>query len=157
MRQLRPAVWELAVSAAGTRHYRTIRGSEGDAVSALALFAAEITGRYDDTETLVTAYLAHLEREGRSPSTRRRYREVWRRWLSPTLAASPPDELTRPQLQEPLAAMAEAGQSPSSIHQAAVLLSGCFAWARREGHLSANPALGLRLPTGQRLAPPRQR
>ena len=157
MRQLRPGVWELAVGIGGTRHYRTIHGNQADAASALALLAAEMTGFYHHTETLVGAYLAHLEREGRSPNTRRRYRELWRRWLSPTLGAPPPDELTRRHLQEPLTAMAEAGQSPSSIHQAAILMSGSFAWARRQGLLTANPALGLRLPDGTRLAPPRLR
>lgn len=91
-------------------------------------------------------------------ATLRRYRQLGRRWLfSPTLGTSPPDELTRRRLQESLAAMAEARQSPSSIHQAAVLLSGCLAWAQRQGHLGANPALGLRLPDGTRLAPPRRR
>ncbi|MDQ1490913.1 MAG: hypothetical protein QOJ23_3427 [Actinomycetota bacterium] len=43
MRQLRPRVWELSISAAGIRHYRTVRGGEQDATFSLAGFAAEIT------------------------------------------------------------------------------------------------------------------
>jgi hypothetical protein len=156
MRQLRPGVWELAVSTSGIRRYRTVHGTESEATSLLTVFAAEATGRFDDTETLVIAYLAHLE-QNRSPTTLRRYRQLWRQWLSPALGASSPDELTRRSLQETLAAMAEARQSRSSIHQAAVLLSGSLAWAKRNGHLYANPALGLPLPDGTRLAPPRQR
>ena len=153
---IRPGIWELAISAGGSRHYRTVHGTESDAASVLVVFAAEVTGRFEDTETLVAAYLAHLERV-RSPATLRRYRQLWRQWLSPTLRASPPDELTRRRLQESLAVMAEARQSSSSIHQAAVLVSGCLGWARRQGHLGANPALGLRLPDGRTLASPRVR
>ena len=156
MREIRAGTWELAVSAAGTRHYRTAHGTEAEAASVLVVFAAEVTGCFDDTETLFAAYLAHLDRD-RSPATVRRYRQLWRQWLSPTLGATPPDELTRRFLQETLAAMADARQSPSSIHQAAVILSGGFAWAQRQGHLSPSPALGLRLPNGTKLAPPRQR
>jgi hypothetical protein len=93
----------------------------------------------------------------RSAATLRRYRQLWRQWLSPTLGSMPPDEITRRSLHDSLAAMVTAGQSPSSIHQAAVLLSGCFAWARHHGILGANPVLSLRLPGGTRLAAPRQR
>lgn len=156
MREIRPGIWELAVSAAGTRHYRTVHGTEADAASVLVTFAAQVTGRFEDTEALVAAYLAHLE-EDRSPATLRRYRQLWRQWLSPALGPTPPDELTRRRLQDSLTTMAEAKQSPSSVHQAAVLLSGCLAWAQRQSHLGANPALGLRLPDGTRLAPPRRR
>jgi hypothetical protein len=157
VRQIRPGVWELSVSAAGTRHYRTVRGSDAEAASALAVFAGEITGRFEDLETLVAAYLNHLDAESRTALTLRRYRQLWRQWLSPTIGTARPAEITPEQLEESLTAMAHAGQSPSSIHQAAVLLSGCLAWAKRQGHLNTNPAYGLRLPNGTTLAPPRQR
>lgn len=156
MREIRPGIWELAVSAGGTRHYRTVHGTEADAAAVLVVVAAQVTGRFEDTETLVAAYLGHLE-EDRSPATLRRYRQLWRQWLSPALGPTPPDELTRRRVQDSLGAMAKASQSSSSVHQAAVLFSGCLAWAHRQGHLGANPALGLRLPDGTRLAPPRRR
>jgi hypothetical protein len=68
MRQMRPGVWELAVSAGGIRHYRTVHDTDTDteAASALAVFAAEITGRFDDLEALVAAYLTHREGESRT-------------------------------------------------------------------------------------------
>ena len=157
LRQMRPGVWELAVSASGTRHYRTVHGTNTEAASALAVFAAEITGRFDDLGTLVAVYLNHLESESRTALTLRRYRQLWNQWLSPTLTATRPAEITRDQLERPLTAMAHAGQSPSSIHQAAVLISGCLAWAYRQGHLATNPAFALRVPDGRTLAPPRRR
>jgi hypothetical protein len=157
MRQLRPGVWELAVSAGGTRHYRTIRGTEHDAAFALAGFAADITGGSDTVEALVAVYIAHLETQGRSAATLHRYRQLWRQWLSPTLGARPTDGLTRYELEQTLTAMATAGQSHSSIHQAAVLLSGALAWGKRHEYLDHNPAPGLRLPNGTSLGPPRHR
>ena len=157
MRQIRTGVWELSASAGGTRHYRTIHGTDTEAPSALAVFAAEITGRFDDLDTLVAAYLNHLEAEYRTTLTLRRYRQLWHQWLSPTLTATRPAQITRGQLEHALTTMAHAGQSPSSSHQAAVLLSGCLAWAQRQGYLTTNPALGLCLPDGRSLAPPRQR
>lgn len=87
----------------------------------------------------------------------RRYRQLWRDWLAPQLGTLRPEDLRRPQLERTLAAMAKAGQSPSSIHQAAVLLSGCLARAWRDGEIDRNPALGIRLPDGTTLAPPRRR
>ena len=157
MRQLRQGVWELSVSARGTRHYRTVHGTDTEAASALAVFAAEITGRFEDLETLVAAYLDHLEGESRTILTLRRYRQLWNQWLSPTLTATPPAEITRDQLEQALATMADTGQSPSSVHQAAVLVSGCLAWAQRQGYLAINAAYALRLPDGRTLAPPRRR
>jgi site-specific recombinase XerC len=157
MREVRPGVWELSISDAGTRRYRTVRGTRDDAISALGAFAAEINGHHETVDALIVAYLKHLGAQGRSPTTIHRYRQLWRHWLSPTLAHLPPAALRPPDLEEPLVAMGAAGQSPSSIHQAAVLLSGCFAWAKRQGTLETKPAYGLRLPDGTRLASPRIR
>ena len=157
MRELRPDVWELSISSGGTRRYRTLHGTRTDAAAALARFAAKATGQTDTLDALVAAYLAHLENEQRSPATLRRYRQLWRHWLAHDLALTVPRDLSLIQLERPLATMAKAGQSSSSIHQAAVLLSSCLAWAQRQGHLPTNPALGLHLPDGTVLAPPRRR
>lgn len=108
-------------------------------------------------EALIVAYLSHLESRGRSPATVRRYRQLWRQWLSPTLADLAPAAVDPTKLEEAVHAMADAGQSSSSVHQAAILLSGCFRWVKRHGSLGTNPAFGLRLPDGTRLASPRLR
>lgn len=157
MREVRSGVWELAVSFGGTRRYRTVHGRRADAAAALAVFAAGGADPGGALGGLVAEYLVHLEGQGRSPATVGRYRQLWRDWLSPTLAAADPAGITRRQLERALAAMAKAGQSASSVHQAAVLLSGTLAWAHRHGHVATNPTLGLRLPGGAVLAPPRRR
>ena len=157
MRQIRTGVWELSASAGGARHYRTVHGTDTEAAFALAVFAAETTGRFEDLETLVAAYLNHLEDQSRNTLTLRRYRQLWHQWLSPTLTTTRLEKISRDQLEQALAAMAHAGQSPSSVHQAAVLLSGCLAWAHRGGYSGSNPAFALRLPDGRTLAPPRRR
>lgn len=157
MREVRPGVWELAVTAEGNRRYRTVRGTRTEATATLARLVAEAGGRADTLDALIGAYLAHLEDEARRPATIRRYRQLWRDWLSPSLATRSPTELSRPAMERTLVTMAKAGQSHSSTHQAAVLLSGGLAWARRQGHIEHNPALALRLPDGTVLAPPRRR
>jgi hypothetical protein len=53
--------------------------------------------------------------------------------------------------------MAAAGQSPSSIHQAAIILTGALTWAHNNQHLTRNPALHLRLPDHTRIGQPRHR
>jgi hypothetical protein len=53
--------------------------------------------------------------------------------------------------------MAAGGQSPSSVHQAAVVVSASLAWAHTQDHLRRNPSLALRLPDQTQLAPPRRR
>src|SRR5213078_2224960 len=77
-------------------------------------------------------YLTHLEAEGRRPTTTRRYQQLWRQWLSPTLTGLRPATLDVLDLEAALDTMANAGQSHSSIHQAAVLLSGALTSAQRQ-------------------------
>jgi hypothetical protein len=157
MRDVAPGVWELAVTSEGRRRYRRVRGTRDEAAAALASLVAQTGGRADTLDTLVAAYLAHLEDAGRSPTTLHRYRQLWRDWLSPTLAARNPADIGRPALERALTGMTKGGLSASSIHQAAVFLSGCFAWAHRQRTIDRNPALALRLPDGTILAPPRRR
>src|SRR2546427_135158 len=73
------------------------------------------------------------------PPPPRRYHQLWRQWLSPTLTGLRPATLDVLDLEAALDTMANAGQSHSSIHQAAVLLSGALTWAQRQGQLKTNP------------------
>jgi hypothetical protein len=159
VREVGDGVWELAITAASGsgRRYRRIRGTREDATAALAAFAVELGRPAATVDELVSGYLAHLQSASRSPATLRRYRQLWHQWLAADLGSLEPASLTRTRLERTLRHMAAAGQSPSSIHQAAVVLSGCLAWARDCGQLRRNPALNLQLPDGTRLAPPRHR
>jgi hypothetical protein len=158
-RQVGDGVWELAITAAdgSGRRYRRIHGSPDDAAAALAAFVVEHGGQAATLDALIGGYLAHLRSAGRSPTTLRRYQQLWRQWLAPDLGHLEPAALTQTQIERTLRHMAGAGQSPSSVHQAAVILSGSLAWAHDHGQVRRNPTLGLRLPDGTRLAPPRHR
>lgn len=56
MREVRAGVWGLSISDAGTRRYRTCRGTLDDAISALGAFAAEINGHHDTVDALIVGY-----------------------------------------------------------------------------------------------------
>lgn len=159
VRELSDGLWELAVTAANGsgRRYRRIHGTREDAIAALAAFAVELGRPAATVGALVDGYLAHLQSAGRSAATLRRYRQLWRQWLAADLGALEPASLTRTRIERTLRHMAAAGQSSSSVHQAAVVLSGCFAWAHDDGQLRRNAALGLTLPDGNQLGPPRHR
>ena len=159
IREVGAGVWELAVTAAegSGRRYRRIRGSRDDASAALAAFAVEHGGQAATLDALIGGYLAHLQSVGRGAHTLRRYQQLWRQWLAPDLGQLQPGALNSARIERTLRHMAGAGQSPSSVHQAAVVLSGSLAWAHDHGHVRRNPTLGLRLPNGARLAPPRHR
>jgi len=156
-REVGAGVWELAVTPANGfgRRYRRIRGSRDDASAALATFTVEHGGHPATLDALIGAYLAHLRTAGHSAQTLRRYQQLWRQWLAPDLGQLQPAALTGARIERTLRQMASAGQSPSSVHQAAVVLSGTLAWAHDHGQVPRNPALGLRLPHGTQLAPPR--
>ncbi len=156
-REVRPGVWQISAGSGPNRRWRTIRGDADDAALALAGLVAETSGTAGTLDGLIATYLTHLEAEGRRPTTTRRYHQLWRQWLSPTLTGLRPATLDVPDLEAALDTMANAGQSHSSIHQAAVLLSGALTWAQRQGQLKTNPARGLQLPDGTPLGTPRQR
>lgn len=157
IREVGVSVWELAVTDGSGRRYRRIRGSRDDASAALAAFIVERGGQAATLDALVGGYLDHLRTAGRSAQTLRRYQQLWRQWLTPDLGHIEPSAITRARIERTLRHMAGAGQSPSSVHQAAVVLSGSLTWAHDHGQVRRNPALALRLPDGTRLAPPRHR
>ena len=108
-------------------------------------------------DALVTVYLVHLDNAGRSDSTLRRYEQLWRSWLSPNLGATRPDDVRSGDVEAALAAMARAGQSERSIHQAAVLLNTTFSWAREQQLAATNPVTHCELPDGTTLIGTRHR
>jgi hypothetical protein len=159
IREVGAGVWELAITSANGsgRRYRRIHGSVDDAITALATFAVEHGGLAATLDDLVGGYLAHLRTAGRTTNTLRRYHQLWRQWLAPDLGPLEPATLTRTTIERSLRHMAAAGQSPSSIHQAATIVTGALTWANDNQQLRRNPTLNLRLPDGTRLGPPRHR
>jgi hypothetical protein len=151
-------VWKLTVTIpGGGRVNRTVRGDAEQAERALALLAVEHRGGAETLDLLVDAHLAHLRQAGRTPETLRRYHQLWRDWLSPTLRHRKVDRLTRTDIEKGLAGMADTGQSDRSIHQAATVIASALAFARDHGDINHNPAIGAQLPDGTHLTTTRRR
>jgi site-specific recombinase XerD len=157
-REIRDGVWQLTVTdASGRRTFRTIAGNRDDAERELARMSAQ-NGQLPTTlDALIAVHLARLEEAGRSESTLRRYEQLWRTWLSPSLGAQARDSVRAVDIESALNAMHEAGQGQRSIHQAAVVLNTAFAWAKRQNITRANPVLRCELPDGTTLITSRGR
>ena len=157
IRQIRPGVWALTVTTAGVRVFRTVAGNRTDAERELALLATHHGHSPATLDALVSLHHAHLSDLGRSPSTLRRYEQLWRTWLAPPLGNSKPDDIRGTDIERALAAMHDAGQSPRSIRQAAIVLNTTFTWAREHDLARANPVLGCELPDGTTVTATRHR
>jgi hypothetical protein len=158
VREVRPGVWQVAVTiATGDRTFHTIVGDHGDAERELARLASNHGHAPTTLDALVAVHLAHMSDAGRSPSTLRRYEQLWRTWLAPSLGAIAPDELHHAEIAHALTAMHNAGQSQRSIHQAAIVLNTTYAWARQQQLTQANPVLGTELPNGTTITATRNR
>jgi hypothetical protein len=157
-REVRLGVWQLAVTTAtGNRAFRTVIGDHADAERALARLASEHAHSPTTLDALVAVHLAHLRDSGRTRDTLRRYEQLWRTWLAPSLGAIAPDELHRAEVERALTAMRDAGQSERSIHQAAIVLNTTLAWARERRLTRTNPVLGSELPNGTTITATRHR
>ena len=108
-------------------------------------------------DALAGGYLAHLQTAGRRPNTLRRYHRLWRQWLAPDLLHLDPASLTRTNIERTLGHMAAAGQSPNSIHQAAIILTGSLTPALDNQQLARNPALNQPLSNRAPLGLPQHR
>src|SRR4051794_26573469 len=88
MREIRPGYWQLRVSLGRDPitqkpKYRTrgLRGSKREAGRALSQLVADVTNgkaepSSDSVNALLDQWLAHIEHEGRSPTTMRGYRSL---------------------------------------------------------------------------------
>jgi hypothetical protein len=153
-REIRPGVWKLTVSAGRNesgnhrRVSRTIHGTEAQANRVLRRFAAEVRGPTDPVTStapwtlteLVARYLGCLEHTDRSPETIRRYRSLLSAWIGPALGTRAPTDVTPDDVDQLLAQMHDAGQSPSSTHQTHTLLRSAYRWARTTYSIRHNPA-----------------
>jgi hypothetical protein len=151
VQESRPGVWKVTIATVSGRRVRTIHGTRADAHIALDKLHEENNGPIASVNALTARYLAHASVSGRAPNTIRRYRELWRDWLAPTLGATRPHELHPAQIEATLTPMADHGLSASSVRQAASLLARAYGWAEDAGLANYNPALASRLPNGGRI------
>ena len=158
MREVRPGVWQLIVTAElRDRVFRTITGDRAEATRQLARLASEHGHAPTTLDVLVTIHLAHLHAAGRGHDTLRRYEQLWRTWLAPSLGAIEPNDLRPADVEHALDHMHQAGQSERSIHQAAVVLNTTLAWAHEQLIVDTNPVTGCELPNGTTLTTTRRR
>jgi site-specific recombinase XerC len=151
LQQIRPGVWKVSIATPTGRQSRTVHGTRADADGALAKLHDDVVGPAASLNALAARFLAHTEESGRTPHTVRRYRQLWRDWLAPSLASTHPNVLHPAQVEATLAATANAGQSASSVRQAATVISSLCRWAQDTGLANYNPALAARLPDGHRI------
>jgi hypothetical protein len=158
MREVRPGVWQLAVTTEPRRRvFHSVHGDRNAARRELTRLAARHRTGPRTVDALVAIHLDHLEKAGRSPLTLRRYEQLWRTWLAPSLGPTHPDNLRPADIEAALRAMDSAGQSQRSIHQAAVVLNNALAWACDQRAVAANPVTGCELPNGTNITAARHR
>jgi integrase len=152
MRELRPGYWQLRVSlgrdaVTGKPKYRTrgLRGSRREAGRALARLIADVDmGKAepssDSVGTLLDLWLAHIEREGRSPTTLRNYQSL-RAQLPKEFLSTSMRKLTPRTLDALYVQLSEKpGRGPSSIKHIHAMLRTAFNQAMRWELLDRNPA-----------------
>lgn len=173
MREKRPGVWELVVTAGrysdGTsrRVYRTIsRTTRAQAARELAALIAEVgdtsmpvepAARHLTVDEAVEAFLTeHLIREkGREERTVDGYRQVYRRWFQPHIGARRLAEIDLATMDRIFGQMHRAGLSRSRMNQARALWAPLFRWARKRRMVHNNPLVDFELPTSKQV--PRDR
>ena len=97
------------------------------------------------------AFLARLQREGKSPHTLNAYRRDLQT-LALLAGDREIDALTPRLMQKTLASLHAKGLSGRSLARALSAWRGLFDWMMEQGHLTANPCTGLRPPKdGKRL------
>ena len=150
-------MWALTLTTAGDRVFHTVTGNRTDAERELARLAAQHGQPPTTLDALVAIHHTNLSELGRSLSTLRRYEQLWRTWLAPSLGAFDPDEVRHSDIERTVNSMHDAGQSPRSIHQAAIVLNTTFTWARENDLARANPVVGCELPDGTMITATRHR
>jgi hypothetical protein len=158
IREVRLGVWQLTVTtASGDRAFRTITGDHADAERELARLAAQYGHAPTTLDSLIVMHHAHLNDAGRSRATLRRYQQLWRTWLAPSLGTIAPNDLRPADVEHTLARMHHAERSARSIHQAAVVLNTALAWACEQHLVHSNPVVGCNLPNGATVTAARHR
>jgi integrase len=169
MREIRPGYWQLRVSLGRDpitqkSKYRTrgLRATKRDAGRALTQLVADVTDERADSApesvgTLLEQWLAHIEHEGRSPTTMRGYRSL-RNQLPAGFLRLPLKKLTTKTLDDLYRHLAEKpGRGPSSVKHIHAMLRAAFHQAMRWDLLDRNPAVLAsppRVPTTEVEPPP---
>ncbi len=165
MREREPGKWELIVQAgrdpvSGKERQvsRTFRGNMRDAKKARAELLAEVSaGRHAGTDStlddLCEAWLAELDRKGRSPNTIHNYRKTYRHDIAPTLGRTRVSKITTKDLTDLYGEHQRRGLAPRSVYQIHATVSSMMTQACRWGWRSSNPAQWAEPPAQPNTAP----
>ena len=173
MREVRPGVWTLTVTAGEyedgrpRRRYRQVRvANAAQAARELAAFVTEaraephvVRSRQAQSLTFdeaVEQYLAEYltEEKGREERTVADYRELHRKWFSPHIGDRLVRDVNDAMMDRLFGRMRRAGLSRSRLNHAESLYAPFFRWAARRRIVNTNPMLGFQLPTSSHV--PRQ-
>lgn len=172
IRQVRPGVWKLAVTAPGgagggaRRVHRVVHvPTAREAADELACLAAEVRAagrpsaeavslRLDEAvERFLTEHLR--DEKGREDKTLSGYRAVHRKWFAPYIGDRLVRDIDEATLDRLFGRMRAAGLSASSLNQAKSLYMPFFRWARKRGLTLRNPMAEFQLPTSTFVSPER--
>lgn len=113
------------------------------------LYSAEQTADTPPLDQVAADHIAHLT--GIEEGTRLGYTRLWSRTWKPHLGHLPADQVTSDDVKRAVNALA-GHYSTKSLQNQRGLLAGVLDRAVEEGHLPKNPAKGVRLPEGRRVA-----
>ncbi len=165
MRQVRRGTWELRFTAGRWSNgkprtlYRTVNAdSKADAAAQLNAFveemgAAPLPDRAElrevtvdaPAERFLTEYLS--AEKGRVDKTINDYRQLHRRWFSPTIGGWRLKRVDSATMDHLFGAMRNAGLSASRLNQAKSLYRPFFRWAKRRGMTTRDPMIDFEAPT----------
>jgi integrase len=164
MRETRPGYWQVRAfdTAAGKQVARGVAGGKRDAQRTLTALLADIdAGKVRATSRrtvagLLDAWLAHLERVGRSPTTLAGYRSIVAAITASDLAGKRIDRIGGMELDGYYADLVAGGRTTTTAHHYHAVLHAAFAQAIKWRLLTANPADQATVPTSprQRASPP---
>jgi len=165
MRVIRPGKWELRVTIGRWDDgrprslTRTVSAkSEAAAAALLAEFNDEMSSSQlpqsqelrdltvdEALDRFLEEYLA--SEKGRAEKTITDYRNLHRRWFSPTIGAQQVKRIESAAMDRLFGAMRRAGLSASRLNQAKSLYVPFFRWAKRRGMTTHNPMAEFQMPT----------
>jgi integrase len=165
LRIVRPGMWELRVTMGRWKNgrprslTRTVPArSKAAAAALLGEFVDEMSSsQLPETQDLrditvdqamdrfLDEYLA-IEK-GRAEKTIGDYRNLHRRWFSPTIGAQQVKRVDSATMDRLFGAMRHAGLSASRLNQARSLYAPFFRWAKRRGMTARNPMAEFQMPT----------
>ena len=168
LRERQPGVWQIRVCAGRdpvTRRFRyvtrTVRGGKRDAQRAAAALVSEIEAGYrppvrGTVMQLLEQWMAHIEGQGRSPSTLARCRSAIRANIEPQIGHLQLGQLAPADLDAFYGRLLASGLHPLTVRKCHAILSAACRQAVRWDWIDRNPVERASSPStrGQEVVPP---